>query len=329
MTQEDVVYRFRLRTMALARDLGNVRAACRIMGIHASSYYRWRKQVERYGLEILRPRERRRPRMPNATPLPVERRVLAFSLAHPGFGPVRIAAELRRRQWGGLVISAGGVYRVLCRHGLNTRGKRLGLVAGYAAPPDPGPRPRAEPQHLKVGRPGERVQMDCFQIGRLSGTQGVVWQYTAIDVGSAWAWAELHVTPCNPSARHTSGLARRVARELRRFGWKLEAVLTDNGSEFRAREFAETVPELGAQHRTIRSGRPQTNGCVERLQGTLLEECWKPAFARYLVPRYTGLRRDLERYLAYYNFDRAHTGRWTQGRTPAQVIGAAKMWSGR
>lgn len=37
VTQEDVLYRFRLQTMALARDLGNVRAACRIMGIHPST----------------------------------------------------------------------------------------------------------------------------------------------------------------------------------------------------------------------------------------------------------------------------------------------------
>lgn len=174
-----------------------------------------------------------------------------------------------------------------------------------------------EPRHLEVERPGELVQTDCFQIGRLAGTQGVVWQYTAIDVGSAYGWAELHVSPHNPSARHTSGLVRRVARELQRFGWNLEAVLTDNGSEFRAGEFRETVQELGAEHRFIRSGRPQTNGCVERLQGTLLEECWKPSFARYLVPRYTGLRRDLKRYLAYYNFDRAHTGRWTRGLVPS------------
>lgn len=329
MTQEDVLFRFRLQTMALAERLGNVRAACRIMGIHPSTYYRWRKAVERYGLEMLRPRERRRPRMPNATPRLVEQRVLAFSLAHPGFGPVRIAAELKRPKWGGLTLSPSGVYRVLRRHGLNTRAKRLGLVAGYAAPPEPGPRPVPEPQRLQVERPGELVQMDCFQIGHLSGTNGVVWQYTAIDVGSAWAWAELHVTPRNPSSRYTSRLARRVAQDLKRCGWKLEAVMTDNGSEFKAAEFRETVEKLGAEHRFIRSGRPQTNGCVERLQGTILEECWKPAFARYLVPRYTGLRRDLERYLSYYNGDRAHTGRWTRGRTPAQVIGAAKMWSGR
>jgi hypothetical protein len=28
--------------------------------------------------------------------------------------------------------------------------------------------------------------MDCFYVGRLSGSKGVVWQYTAIDVASAY-----------------------------------------------------------------------------------------------------------------------------------------------
>lgn len=60
-TQKDVLYRFRLRTMALAEELGNVSAACRIMGINRSTYCRWRQQAERYGLEMLRPRERRSP----------------------------------------------------------------------------------------------------------------------------------------------------------------------------------------------------------------------------------------------------------------------------
>ncbi len=58
--------------------------------------------------------------------------------------------------------------------------------------------------------------MDCFYIGRLSGTKGVVWQYTAIDVASSYTWAELRVTPRNPSAQWTSALARRVAGELAR-----------------------------------------------------------------------------------------------------------------
>jgi hypothetical protein len=39
-----------------------------------------------------------------------------------------------------------------------------------------------------------------------------------------------------------------------------------------------------------------------------------------------GLARDLEAYLAFYNEERAHTGRLTRGRTPLQaLIGARKM----
>src|SRR4029450_11536823 len=85
----------------------------------------------------LRPRERRPPRMANQTSVLVEQRVVAFALGHPGFGPARIAAELARPKWGGAGRSANGVWRVLRRHGLSTRAKRYGLVAGYAAPPEP------------------------------------------------------------------------------------------------------------------------------------------------------------------------------------------------
>jgi len=327
VTTDDALYRFRLRAFALASELDSVRAACRAMGIHPSTFYRWKRQIDRFGLEILRPRERRRPRMANQTSPLIEQRVLAFALGHPGFGPARISAELRRPAWGAIRLSPNGVWRVLRRHGLGTRAKRLGLVAGYAAPPEPEHRPPPIERHLEVDHPGELVQFDCFCIGRLSGTRGTVWQYTAIDVASAHVWAELHVTPRNPSARWTSALARKVAADLARRGWRLEAVMSDNGSEFRSFEFGRAVAALGARQVFIHAGRPQTNGCVERVQGTILDECWKPAFARYLIPKQTGLRLDLERYLRYYNTERAHTGRWTRGRTPEEVLGKVKMWS--
>ena len=327
MTPEDVIYRYRLRTLALAREIGSVRAACRVMGIHHSTYYRWKSQADSYGLTILRPRERRRPQMPNAISPLVEHRILAFAIGNPGLGPSRIAAELARPKWGGFQVSPSGIWRVLRRNGLNTRSKRLALVAGYAAPPGPQLREPGPERHLEVDRPGELVQFDCFHIGRLTGTRGTLWQYTAIDVASAFVWAELHATPRNPSSRWTSRLARRVARDLSARGWKLEKVMTDNGSEFRAKEFGRMVAVLGARQKFIHAGRPQTNGCVERVQGTILEECWKPAFARYLVPKQTGLRRELNRYLRYYNRDRAHTGRWNRGRTPEEVIGKSRIYA--
>ena len=121
-------------------------------------------------------------------------------------------------------------------------------------------------------------------------------------------------------------LLRRVRRELSREGWQLKAITTDNGAEFRSFEFQDAASELGIEQRFIRAARPQTNGAVERVQRTILEECWRPTFARSLVPRYTALRRDLQSYLAYYNNERAHTGHLNKGRTPAAIVyGAPKM----
>jgi hypothetical protein len=39
VTQDDLLYRFRLRVFAMAGELSNVRAACRAMGIHPSTDY--------------------------------------------------------------------------------------------------------------------------------------------------------------------------------------------------------------------------------------------------------------------------------------------------
>src|SRR5512132_371370 len=74
--------------------------------------------------------------------------------------------------------------------------------------------------------------------------QGTVWQYTAIDVASAYAWATLQVTRRNPSATWTSQLARTVAADLAQRGWKLERVMSDNASEFRSAVFARPWPSL-------------------------------------------------------------------------------------
>jgi transposase InsO family protein len=324
VTEHDVLVGFRLRLFTLADELGNVSAACRAMGVDRSTYYRWKRKVDRWGLEALAVRERRRPRMPNQIGPHLEQRIIAFALGHPGLGPRRISAELAREKWGGLRISEHGVWRVLCRVGLNTRSKRLALIARHRDPYERKPDLPPPERHIDAQVPGEKVQLDCFFVGRLQGTKGTVWQYTAIDVASAFTWAELHTSQRNPRSRHTRELLHRVARELAAAGWKLREVTTDNGSEFRARQFRDTVSELDARQRFIRAGRPNSKGCVERVQLTILEECWRPAFARSLVPKTTALTHDLKDYLIDYNYDRAHTGRLTQGRVPADIVYGAR-----
>ena len=120
MTQDDVLFGYRLQLFDLAART-TVTHACRTFGVHRSTYYRWKAMVERSGIEMLRPRERRRPQMPNQFSPVIEQRIVAFALGNPGLGPRRISAQLARAEWGGLVISPNGVYKTLVRHGLDTR----------------------------------------------------------------------------------------------------------------------------------------------------------------------------------------------------------------
>jgi transposase InsO family protein len=276
VSQDEVLFGYRLRLFTLAAEIG-VPPACRAMGVHHSTYYRWKRKVDRWRLEALRVRERRRPRMPNQIGPHLEQRVIAFCLGNPGFGARRIAAELAREKWGGIRISEHGVWRVLKRFGLNTRSSRLALIARHRDPYERRPEPPPPARHIDATEPGQKVKLDCFYVGRLEGTKGTVWQYTAADVASGFAWAELHATDRKPRARWTRELVHRVARELKAAGWRLREVTTDNGSEFPAREFSGAVERLGATHRRMKAGRPDSNGCVERLQLTILEECWRPA----------------------------------------------------
>ncbi len=158
----------------------------------------------------------------------------------------------------------------------------------------------------------------------------MIWQYTAIDVASAYTWAFLRSSERNPSARYTAELVHLVARELKRAGWRLREATTDNGSKFRSKDFGSALVTHKATQRKIKAGRPNSNGCAKRVQLTILEECWQPAFSRSLAPKITALGRDLEEFLDYYNTDRAHTGRLTEGRIPADIVfGAHKMRSVR
>jgi hypothetical protein len=52
------------------------------------------------------------------------------------------------------------------------------------------------------------------------------------------------------------------------------------------------LARLGVSHARIRAGRPQTNGDVDALHRLILDESWRPAFARYLYPCFTGLSRE-------------------------------------
>ncbi len=145
---------------------------------------------------------------------------------------------------------------------------------------------------------------------------------------------------CGPGARHRlhdgqheriagrrgRSLVRGVRRSTAAHLLQFDGLSDDTYRTIRGDARSAHDPRSGRHPDVHPAGRPATNGAVERVQRTILEECWRPAFARSLVPKLTGLTRDLAGYLRFYNEERAHTGRLTAGRTPLEaLIGARKM----
>lgn len=328
MRMEQVIAQHRMRLIAVVEAAPSVREGCRRAGIHYSTYYDWLGRLRREGIEGLCGRSGRgRAKTPGRVRL--ESEVVALALANPPWGPDRLFFELTRR--GVEVGSMSQVWRILRAHHLNTRGRRWRLMAaarGMDAALEALPaRSRSRVGVLDAEQPGDLIQMDCFHIGglkeaRLGPTKkpGVVWQYTAIDVASSFCWAELHTTAHNPSGLHTTALAHRVAADLAAWGWPFKQVSTDRGNEFVDHRFTRTLTDLGVRHRLIAPGRPQSNGKVEQVQDTILEECWKPAFVAAAQPSITGLRQELDTFLDHYNHQRPHGGKWNKGHTPAEII---------
>lgn len=318
MSVHDRVVEYRQHLVSVIEASPNRRLACRAAGIHHSTFYRWRKQ------SLLTPVD-----IGSWSEVLLGRKIVGAALADPSAGPRRLADQLADA---GVSVSVSKVWRVLVKHRLNTRVLRYALLAQHRSGPVPSIMVADSPKR-RVGRldadvPGDLVQFDCLHIGSFKETKlgrdkhakGQIWQYSAIDVASSYTWAELHVTRHNPDPVITSRLAHRVAADLTRFGWDWKAATTDNGNEFRAQLFRDTLEGLGVEHRFIKAGRPQTNGKVERVQGTMIEELYQPALTNYTEPSITGLRRDLAEYLTYYNHTRRHYGRWNKGATPATII---------
>jgi Winged helix-turn helix len=241
----------------MKRWRANASAACRAMGVDRPTYYRWKRKVDRWGLEALRVRERRRPRMPNEIGPHLEQRIVAFSLGQPGYGPRRISAGLRREKWGGIRVYEHGVWRV---H-LPGRAEHARNAPGLDRPPPRSLRAQARDRHPSAHRrPAAGRQGPARLLLRRAAVRH---QGHRLAVHSdrrrvRLRLGELRTSHRNPRATRTREPLHRVARDLKAAGWKLREVGTDNGSEFRSREFGQAVEALGSQ--APRPAQPAADG---------------------------------------------------------------------
>jgi transposase InsO family protein len=319
VTPTDIIYRRRVRVLEHAAESGNVAETCRTFGISRKTFYEWKHRAERYGLEALVPKARRSPQMPNATPTWVVNDLLTLAVAEPTIGCRQYADRLAER---GYAIAKSTVQELLVRHGLGRRSQRVARAAALAALVG-GPVTEAAAEDDLFGfchwaaRPGDLVALDSFYIGNLKGV-GRVYQLTAVDTATRWALVAIVLG--TPDGTVTARFLAEVLRRYRRRGLSVRAVLTDNGPEYIAKAFTSAVIAKGLTHVRTPARSPNHNAVCERFHGTILQECWRPAFHRRHFTSTRQLQAEADAWLIHYNTRRRNHSDYMQGRTPAQMM---------
>ena len=185
--------------------------------------------------------------------------------------------------------------------------------AGLARLSDLGP---AEPvQRYEHERPGDLIHFDTKKLGRIETTghrvtgdrsirsRGVGWEvlFDAVDDHTRIAYTELHPDESQESACRflTNAHAYYCSLDARP-----KALLTDNGSPFRAKSFSRVCAALELKHRFTRPYRPQTNGKAERFIQSALRE-WAYGFVYQNSEERLAMLSDWNHH---YNWHRPHQG---------------------
>jgi transposase InsO family protein len=262
--------------------------AAEAAGVSERTAWKWVDRFRREGEAGLEDGSSVPHRVPSRTP--ADREQLIVLLRELRFTSPEIAETL------GMPLSTVGA--VLGRNGL---GKLPRLAPEEPANSYERPRP-GELVHIdvkklgRIGRPGHRVHGD-----RRLQVRGIGWEFVhvAVDDATRLAYVEVLDDEKGPTA---AGFLRRAVAFFRRYGIRVERVLTDNGSCYRAVAHALACRKLRIKHLRTRPYRPRTNGKAERFIRTLVDGWAYGAVYRSSAERTAALAG----WLDWYNRLRPH-----------------------
>jgi transposase InsO family protein len=270
-----------------------ITAAAEAAGVSVRTVSKWRRRFREQGEQGLLDRCS----APHAVPLRTsEERVAAI-------------ASLRRLRMTGAEIAETLAMPLSTVSGILTR---IGLGKLWRLEPlePPNRYERKRPGELvhvdvkklgRIGRPGHRVTGRVSGGGHYRRAYRLGWEYVHVCVDDATRLAYVEVLD-DEKAETAVGFLRRAVAHFAAFGIRVERLMTDNGSAYRATIHALACKALGIKHLRTRPYRPRTNGKAERFIRTMLGGWAYGAIYRDSNERH----RALAGWLDFYNRRRPH-----------------------